>query len=402
MKWGKHQIMKSKLKSLFFVLMVGLFLAQNFWAQQLELVTAEGIAAILQEDKALARDRALDDALRKAVEQTVGTIIDAETLVSNYQVLNDSIYSQSKGYVQSYVVVSEQVNEDLYKVVVEAVVSMDYLQEDLKGIAALLRRVHKPRLLVRIEFNAPGWESTAGKFNPAESKIIDVFKQKGFDLVDTSAVATALGQPDESIRQIFESDQAAAIWGKGQGAEILIVGQGVVNKTKLPILGTMSSYQSILSLSAIKIDTGAVMAAGTEQQAAVHIDDAIGSKQSIEKAADILGTQLLDKIKKIFNQEVSEGTTIQLVVTGMNDQQLVDFKNVLGQQVRGVQPGGIHQRYFANGLAKLDVQVKGNAQFLADELTRKDFQTFKLSLIQYSQNKLDLKFIPKGSLPEIQ
>ncbi len=388
---------KSILKSLSLLLILTLLSPLNLWAQKLELISAEGVAAVLSGDKALARDRAIEDALRKAVEQAVGTMIEAETLVSNFQVLNDSIYSKSQGYIQSYAVVKEQVGEDVYRVTVEAIVSMDYLEEDFQAMASLLRRVHKPRLLVKIELEAPGWDKTSNQLNPAESAIIDNFDQKGFDLVGKNAIGSALGQVDSPI---FGNDKAAATWGLQQGAEIIIIGRARVKKKHLPILGTMNSYQANISLSAIKTDTAEIMASGSEQAAAVHIDDASGSQQAVEKAARKLGQQLAIRLKNKFSQEISEGTTVQLVIRGVNDHQLVDFKNALGQQVRGIQPGGIHQRFFANGVAKLDVQVKGNAQFLADEITRKNFPNFKISLEGFSANKLELRFIPKGSLPE--
>jgi len=45
--------------------------------------------------KDIARDHAIKDALRKAVEQAVGTFIFSETVVENYEVLSDRIYSKA-------------------------------------------------------------------------------------------------------------------------------------------------------------------------------------------------------------------------------------------------------------------------------------------------------------------
>ncbi len=41
--------------------------------------------------KDIARDHAIKDDLRKAVEQAVGTFISSETVVENYEVLSDRI-----------------------------------------------------------------------------------------------------------------------------------------------------------------------------------------------------------------------------------------------------------------------------------------------------------------------
>ncbi|HBO84001.1 MAG TPA: hypothetical protein DD641_03325 [Deltaproteobacteria bacterium] len=76
-------------------------------AQDVQTVTAKGVAAIEQGNTAIARDIALQDALRNAVEQAVGTMIDSETLVESYQVLRDSVYSKSSGYIQKYTMLKE-------------------------------------------------------------------------------------------------------------------------------------------------------------------------------------------------------------------------------------------------------------------------------------------------------
>ena len=40
-----------------------------------------------------------NDALRAAVENTVGILVDSETLVQNSMLINDQIYTQSRGFV---------------------------------------------------------------------------------------------------------------------------------------------------------------------------------------------------------------------------------------------------------------------------------------------------------------
>jgi len=42
----------------------------------------------------------------------VGTVIESETAVDNYEVLSDSIYSQAKGFVTSYKILSEKADPD--------------------------------------------------------------------------------------------------------------------------------------------------------------------------------------------------------------------------------------------------------------------------------------------------
>jgi len=115
-------------------------------------VVATGTGSIFDNNIAKARDDAIEDALRRALEQTLGTMIEAETFVENYQVIDDNIFSETKGYIQNYQVVREQKRNDyLYEVMVTAMVSMENLQNDLEAIATLMRRKNMPRMMVMID-----------------------------------------------------------------------------------------------------------------------------------------------------------------------------------------------------------------------------------------------------------
>jgi hypothetical protein len=69
-------------------------------AQESKTVTAEGVAAIQGNAQDIARDAAIEDAQKRAVEQAIGILIDSQTQVENYQLISDNILSQTKGYIK--------------------------------------------------------------------------------------------------------------------------------------------------------------------------------------------------------------------------------------------------------------------------------------------------------------
>ena len=85
--------------------------------------TADGVGVIIDNNTALARDQAIQDALRIVVEQAAGVMVASETLVQNYEVLSDQIYSKSQGYIKNYQVTDEKTEQNLYKVTVQAAVA---------------------------------------------------------------------------------------------------------------------------------------------------------------------------------------------------------------------------------------------------------------------------------------
>ena len=118
---------------------------------QVSTIESQGVAAIVQGNLDISRDKAVEDALRNAVEQATGSLIENETLVENYQLLSDKIYSQSRGYVQSYEVLDEKAEAGLYRVTIQANVASGELKNDLRALNILMRQVRKPRVMVLFE-----------------------------------------------------------------------------------------------------------------------------------------------------------------------------------------------------------------------------------------------------------
>lgn len=79
-------------------------------------------------------DKALKNALSNAVQQAVGLVVDAETFVTNDDVVRDQILTYSDGYVESYDKVHESKREDgLSEITISAIVKRRQLIEKLKA-----------------------------------------------------------------------------------------------------------------------------------------------------------------------------------------------------------------------------------------------------------------------------
>src|SRR5512144_818995 len=119
-------------------------------AEESKTVAAEGVAAIQGNARDIARDAAIEDAQKRAVEQAIGILIDSQTQVENYQLISDKILSQTKGYITRYNVSGESVDSGLLRVRINAEVSLGKLTDDLSGIGILLGQMHKPRTMIMI------------------------------------------------------------------------------------------------------------------------------------------------------------------------------------------------------------------------------------------------------------
>jgi hypothetical protein len=252
-------------------------------------VTATGMGSIINGDVAHARDDAVEDALRKGLEQVMGMMVSAETLVENFQLIEDNIFSKTQGYVQTYEVVQEgKRDEMLYEVTVNAVVKMSDLKSDLDAIQTLIRRKNTPRMMVLIEETnigeTPGMHLVTTDLNTAETALMDQFMAKGFRFVDQQTVKANM---DKAVAAaILKGDVAkAAALGKSHGAEVVVTGKAVAKATETEAFGTkIRSQQATVTARAIRTDTGDIIATGSAQGAYPHIDDMTGGAKAIQKA----------------------------------------------------------------------------------------------------------------------
>lgn len=360
-----------------------------------EVVTS-GLGSIVGNDVAHARDDAIEDALRKGVEDALGLIVKAETLVENFQLIEDNIYSKTQGYIQKYDIVSEgKRNEQLYEVTVKAVVKMTDLKDDYEGIKTLMHRKNMPRMMIMIEERNIGETPDFSHYieadmNTAELALTQAFMEKGFKFVDQATVKRNLD--NEKAAAILEGDvNQAAILGKSVGAEIVLTGKALAKATVMEAFGvSQRSQQATVTVKAIRTDTGDIIATSSGQGAYPHIDDVIGGTKAIQKACSKMSEDLITQILDRWQTDISSGATLTLKVKGVKDfDQLNKFKSALKYYVRGLQ--AVTQREWEEGYSVLEVEMKGTSEDLAQRLSGKNIEGTLVKVIGMSQNSVTVQ-----------
>jgi len=350
-------------------------------------VLAEGMAALPAAGGAdIARDQAINDALRKAVEQAVGTFINSETKVENFQLLSDRIYSQSTGYVSSYRIVTEGLEGALYRVVVRARVKTDNLENDLAAIGILVKEQGRPRVMVVVKDVTAGLDALgADQMNQTmlETRIIDRFQSKGFPVVDAATVRENLAK--EQLKKILAGDQqAAAELGLRSGAEIIIAGtvQCSSRRTKEPYLGEMTDfYKTSVSARAINTETAEVLGA-----TALYRDVPFSADQSREQAADSVAAELIGKI--LAGWKKRENVT---VIAADN----ASFERVqkLASEIRGKLRGVITvvTRDLVGTNATVEVLSETSSQEIRDGLVTRGLSV-PFDVVGFAGNRVEIRF----------
>ncbi len=395
----KHLIKKTTLWGITTAFIFGYALASQT-QQTTQTVMAKGVGTVFGDDKALARDQAIDDALRKAVEQTLGTFVQASTLVQNNMLVEDNILAWSDGYVRSYRVVSEgMVDASTFEANIEAIVEVANLKNDWESVQNLINRMGNPRVMFMIEEQNIGetpnrLDYLSIDMNVTETTLLDKFIQNQFECVDPATVRQNLKQ--EQAAAILQGDtQLAANLAKKLGAEVIVTGKAFAKIATIGMnLGGMKSCQANVTARVIKADVATVIATSIQNAAAVHIDEVTGGTEAIKKATNKLADDLIAKIVQTWKDEFYKATTVKIIVKGATSfSEINNFQNTLKFLVRGIK--NIDTREISGDMAEFDIKITGNANQLARELERKDLDKFKVKITGLTMNKITLQLSEK-------
>lgn len=381
-------------KLLLFLAAVAMAFSLSYAQDELREITTDGTASILNNDKAMARDVAIQDALRNAVEQVTGTVISSSTVVENAMVVEDNIYSKAKGYVKAYSVLSEGEADNgmTYNLKVKAQVRAGAIKEDM---ADILRGAGNPRLMVLITEQNIGQTQYSGldvNLNVAENAIMENMRNKGFEFVDQETNERNM-RKDKALAAMQGDAAAAAFIGDRAGAEVIITGKSFAKEASgvSDMLGGMKSMQATVSVKAINTDDGRVLVSKSQSDKTVHIDEVAGGTKAIEMAANKVADYLADEIVKKFTRG---SNTVTLNISGITDYQMyTDLVNILKYEIRGIK--GVSEREMAGSTGLIEVDTKFNSGQLTSELLYKTFPNFRVRVISRTANKINLKLVAR-------
>jgi hypothetical protein len=187
------------------------------------------------------------------------------------------------------------------------------------------------------------------------------------------------------------SDSEAVALGRDYDEEVVVFGQAMAKDAGRIEQFDLRSCRAEISVRAVQVDNGHVLISANANAAAAHIDPVSGATAALRKASEKLAKTLVMNIIERWAKPAAIITLDIVDITRYPD--FVRFKGLLKEQVRGV--GKVYQRGFQADKANLEVTYRGTAQDLADELALKEFESFRIDVLEASQNRLKLKFVTK-------
>jgi hypothetical protein len=334
-------------------------------------VRAEGMASIINDRVDIARDRAIDSAQRNAVERVVGVMVSSSTEVENFQVKMDRILSESKGFIISYSIVKEERQGDVYEATIDAVVETTRLKDRLEAIQLIMARKSKPRLMIL--FSERGQKDAL-----AEAAMARYFMSQGFKLVDAGPARN-----NREAQALHDGGDRRQMTGVAQlyGAEVLILGrvEATSRSFKMGDVEVLSSDVAV-SGKVVNGDTGEILTSGSKSRKG-------DLKAAAEGAAVDLAKQMREEVLERWSAELTNTVTVKLVLSGLHDyRDLTRLKDILANEIRGFKE--MQQRSYAQGQVELDLEVKGNTQGVADDLSVLKLNQREVNIQEITQNSI--------------
>ena len=328
-----------------------------------ETVTTVGQAPIIDGNDTQARLKAIEDARRAAVEQGVGTLIDSQTKVANFQVLQDRIYSRASGYVTNYSILSEGKTPDgsMYTVTIRADVQTASIKDDLRAIGILMAQVGNPRFMA---VYLPETRSSAYRHSrvvrAAEQAINGVFARKGFIVLDRMFINNVYNEIEQAGRIDVDIDDLSALALKHRADLLLVYDVHAARK-----VGGRSKYFSgiivEIALRAVAPATADLIAqkSGDQYVRTIKAGSYYDNMQAA-KAADTVGKAVAEALigdtLAYFERSVHAGARFDLCFRNFSEEETYTIVDVI-EQMSGFKDR--HVRNQSPGNFQLDVNYQG-------------------------------------------
>ncbi len=324
-----------------------------------------------------------NDALRLAVENTLGVLVDSNTLVEKNVVIQDQIYTQSRGFVTDYKVIEKKQSNGVWSVTISAVVDdqpNSKLMSELTRLGIINLQLRNPKIAVyvpetHIQYRIP---------DPAgETAIVKALIDAGFSQV--TEVGTRLNFQYPLRMTAADMTQAAQMLG----VDIMIVGEafseGLGDAAQwLPgrQRSNMQSCRARVEAKMFIVKTGQIIAADGKYGSGMDNSEAIASKKALAAAGKEMGEYFVQQITGMYTSQQN----IEVVVYGAAFQKINQVQIAIGN-VRGVKSCNLSS--YEGGRAVFTVSYSGSPQTLFNEIQRASDEDLILQSIAY--NTLTIK-----------
>ena len=309
---------------------------------------------------------ALHAAMREAIEQKIGVLVDSRTYVENYRVIHDRIYTHSEGYIAGYEVLRSEYRAGYYEVTIRAEVREQLLNTDLMSYlqkkAVIRANMQDPRIGVIIV------DQNGEEYPSVENAIITGLHKNGFSrIVDLAQIDTSVKY--RITNAVFDGEYGLEALNTHFNVDYLVTGYIDMNNNGIPLIedypfvGSLNNVVLNISVRMLNANTGEIIYAGSADGQSFNLG-AKAMQEALKKAtAPIVKELTKSAIQKAANPEQH----VTILVTNNRLGSMSDAYAFISG-IPGV--SGVYTRTKQAGVMQIDVDYTGTAYDLAQALER--------------------------------
>src|SRR3989338_10191894 len=266
---------------------------------RLSTAIVEGTSSVTDGDLTLAKDIAIKNAKRSAVEDIVANFIKEIEGVEIYkESLEENIYNNYENFIQSYKILGDIQDKDTYSITIEVNIFEDSIKKRLLslGIASIKHDNRKILLIIDEKTNISlAEDSFLLLFSISEDAVSKMLTDTGFEIINRTTVRNKIDLKD--LKQAITGDGKIVYnIGKQFNADMVILG---VAEVKAETGGVKAELNA--KVYSVKKET--LIVEKNEITNVLTTDKVIGIAQSLRNAADKVAPVLVDFIKKELEGE---------------------------------------------------------------------------------------------------
>ena len=358
-----------------------------------------GKRQIINHNLQQAKQNAVSEALRAAVQNAFAKVVSKQALASNLDFFYNQVLSNSSDYIVTYQVLGGIENKGHYLVGVESKVDILKLEKTLTDARIINANKDKPVILFFIAEKTPSdllpkywWGKNPIPYQSLTEKIIiDKMLQDRFIIKGNDRE-----KPDPSFYNItFDSiyDVAAAKdLGKKMDADMIVFGKAV-SAEATNIMGQEKTFNAQINLDGYTLETGEKVVTSQVQAVAKSDMDIEGNIQALFKAANLSAADLSEKMDVYWTRYLRKEHSFDVTIKGENFlPRFIALKQEF-QQMPGIE--NMQPKEMGSNYAVMQIFYKGQSSQFADAVMLKTFDSFGLEFSDITDNFVTITFIEK-------
>ena len=370
--------------------------------QAKETFIVMGTGTVKKEDVSAARQEAIKSCLVTAVGLKTTGLMNIDSIVQNFETLNEILYTNIDKFIRGYKVLAEARSENKYRVMVQVTVSSKMVKRKLTAAGIMQKKMAMPKILFFIaeqslEDGSPKyWWGRGMPFvnSVSEKAMVEVMKEKGFKIIkhgqriQNMAFRIVAGEPNLNDREAI--DFAAKM-----NADVIITGSSIANNLPNTMGADMKSFKGLTAVRALLVKTGKQIGSISRTAVTANVNQIEGGRDALSGAGTLAGEEIARHVVSAWLKKDEDTEKFEILLKGAgNLANFVMFRRMLSS-IEGVK--FVQVKELKSDKATISVDFNGNTKELAAALMLKAFESFGINIYDVSDSQLKIELIGSQS-----